>query len=219
MKLVCISDTHEQESNVSLPEGDVLIHAGDITKKGSLTALYKFCAWVKDQPFKHKVVICGNHDFCFQNPNAEEAVATMKQFGITYLQDSSIEIDGITFWGAPWQPWFHDWAFNVPRGPEIAAKWAAIPDNTQVLITHGPPFGILDCLLEDNPFFPAEKLGCEDLLEKISSLPKLKAHIFGHIHSGHGTMKGPNDVMFVNAAICGDVHYHKAVNQSIVNDI
>lgn len=220
MKIVAISDTHEQHKQITIPECDILIHAGDITKKGSLVALYEFCAWMKDQPAKHKCLIYGNHELGFSyGPKREEALATPKQFGITYLENSSVEIDGIKFYGSPVQPWFHDWEWNVHRGPDIAKIWAAIPEDTQVLITHGPPFGVLDSLAEDNPFFPAEKLGCEDLLERITNLPKLKAHIFGHIHSGHGTMKGPNNVTFVNASICDDVHHHKAVNKPIVIDI
>jgi Icc-related predicted phosphoesterase len=220
MRIVAISDTHEQEDNITLPEGDMLVCAGDITKKGSLAALYKFCAWMKAQDFKHKVMIYGNHEIGFSyGPKREEALATPKQFGITYLENSSVEIEGIKFYGSPVQPWFHDWEWNVHRGPDIARVWEAIPDDTQVLITHGPPFGILDSLLEEHPFFPAEKLGCEDLLNRINQLSELKAHIFGHIHSGHGILVGPKGVQFINAAICGDVYRHTAVNDPIVIDI
>jgi len=220
MKIVCISDTHEQHEQIIIPECDVLVHAGDITKKGSLIALYEFCAWMKKQPAKYKCIIYGNHEIGFsRGPKREEALATPKQFGITYLENSSTEIEGIKFYGSPVQPWFHDWEWNVHRGPDIARVWEAIPDDTQVLITHGPPFGILDSLLEEHPFFPAEKLGCEDLLNRVNQLSKLKAHIFGHIHSGHGSLVGSKGIQFINAAICDDVYKHVAVNKPIVFDI
>ncbi len=198
MKLVCISDTHEQEEQVSLPEGDVLIHAGDITYRGDLAKLAKFTAWMKEQPFQHKIVISGNHDFCFQNNNRDIAVNRCREAGLIYLQDSGVEIDGLLFWGSPWQPWFHNWAFNLARGKAIASRWALIPDETNILITHGPVMNVLD---EAPRIGSVEHVGCQDLADRIVNLPNLKAHICGHIHNGYGQMTLAN-VQFVNAAIC-----------------
>lgn len=199
MKLVCISDTHEREERIALPEGDVLIHAGDISHHEGILALRNFLEWMKDQPFQHKIMIAGNHDFYFENEERPEAVQLCKEAGVTYLQDSSIQIDGINFWGSPWQPWFYDWAFNAHRGEDIAQHWKKIPDDTNVLITHGPVKGILD----EAPigFGKFEHVGCVDLADRISNLPNIKAHICGHIHNGYGHMQIAG-VHFVNACIC-----------------
>lgn len=200
LKLVCISDTHEKQEQLVLPEGDVLIHAGDLTNQGTIPALTKVAAWFEKQNFKHKVVICGNHDFCFQNRNHDTAVKLFADAGVTYLQDSEVIIDGVKFYGSPWQPWFMDWAFNLKRGKLLAEKWAKIPDDTNVLITHGPPFMIHD-LAPSSFYKPEENTGCQDLLNRISQLNDLKVHVFGHIHNGYGTTKhGP--CTFVNAATC-----------------
>lgn len=215
MKIVSISDTHEKHLNVNLPEGDVLIHAGDITKNGSIPAIARFAEWMRQQDFKHKIVISGNHDFCFQNENYNIATSLLREAGITYLQDSETVIDGVKFWGAPWQPWYHSWAFNLPRGKDIAEKWSFIPDDTNVLITHGPPYKILDRVLVQgiNPSFD---VGCEDLLNRINELKSLKAHIFGHIHNGYGQLN-VGGVKFVNAAICTEEY--QATNSPIIIEV
>ena len=201
MRIVCISDTHIQH-RFTIPDGDVLIHAGDGTSKGNWREIATWFSWLALQPHRHKVVIAGDHDFMFERE--PEAVQGLLPHGITYLQDSGIEIEGIKFWGSPWQPWFFDWAFNLPRGQRLAEKWAQIPDDTQVLITHGPPHGILDRL----PGPKREKVGCEALLERIHTLPRLRLHIFGHIHHSYGKVQR-NGVKFVNASIC-DERYRAA---------
>ena len=217
MKLVCISDTHERLARMQhkVPDGDVLVHAGDLTMRGSIPALEKEAEWFKSQPHKHKVVIAGNHDFCFQNANHNKAVKIFEDAGVTYLQDSSVTIDGVKFYGSPWQPWFHNWAFNLQRGKDIAIQWAKIPDDTNVLITHGPPHKILD-LVEGSLYRPAENVGCEDLLNRINQLKNLKYHIFGHIHLCHGTQK-VGDVTFVNASTCTE--QYEALNEPIVVEV
>lgn len=199
MKIVAISDTHERHQFVHLPEGDILIHAGDSTFKGELTAVSKFAHWMGQQPFKHKIVIAGNHELSFADPvQAPIMINFLKEAGCVYLQDSSIEIDGQLFYGSPWQPRFYDWAFNVDRGPQIAKKWAAIPEETNVLITHGPPYGILDGTIR------AGSQGCKDLAERIAELKNLKAHIFGHLHHDGGKLTEEYGVKYANASICTD---------------
>jgi Icc-related predicted phosphoesterase len=204
MKIVSISDTHEQAHMIHLPPGDVLVHAGDITNRGSIPKLGEFTAWLKKQPHKHKVVICGNHDFCFENANHDVAVNMIHEAGAIYLQDSGTTIEGVNFWGSPHQPWFHNWAFNVQRGPNIAKKWALIPDDTHVLITHGPPRGILDLVEEDFGYTKHE--GCQDLLDRTFHLTQLKLHVFGHLHFNGGKTVKAHGKTFVNAAICDDRH-------------
>lgn len=177
MKLTFISDTHSKHDAIKLGRGDVLIHCGDISKNGSLEDIKRFAAYLKKQEFSHKLVIAGNHDFCFEDERKFEAEDILKQCGIIYLNDSGVEIDGMKFWGSPVQPEFFNWAFNRRRGEEIKKYWDLIPNDTDILITHGPPFEILDECAD------GQKVGCEDLLNRIQKL-KLKVHAFGHIHEG-----------------------------------
>jgi len=193
---------------VEVPDGDVLIHAGDMTGRGSLDDIEMFAEWFGMFPHKHKIMVAGNHDWCFARENVrEDAIYAVEQV-CTYLEDSSITIEGVKFYGAPWQPEFFDWAFNVPRGPELAAIWDKIETDTNVLITHGPPYKILD-------WCPGGHVGCADLLARIQSLPELKYHIFGHIHESYGVEKFL-DVTYINASNCtGD---YRPNNPAIVFD-
>ncbi|MCU0866457.1 MAG: metallophosphoesterase, partial [Planctomycetes bacterium] len=127
----------------------------------------------------------------------------------TYLEDSEVTVDGVRIWGSPWQPWFYDWAFNLERGPAIAAKWDRIPAGIDVLVTHGPPAGILDRTDQ------GDAVGCADLLAAVRRVrPKL--HVFGHIHEAYGTLE-QDGVRFVNASNCS-VRY-RPVQPPIVVDL
>jgi len=192
MKIVCISDTHSLHDLVTIPEGDMLIHAGDMTNRGSIKDLVKFNNWIKVLPHKYKIIIAGNHDFCWEKDHALSRAVLNES--IVYLIDNMITIEDINIYGSPWQPRFFDWAFNVDRGTCLKAKWDKIPMHTDILITHGPPKNILDKCERDN------RVGCEDLLNRINEV-KPKYHIFGHIHEGYGT-KEKNNITFVNASIC-----------------
>ena len=193
MRIVCVSDTHGWHRDLAVPDGDLLVHAGDITRKGELDTVEDFDRWLGSLPHRHKVVICGNHDFCFQEqPTAARGRIT----NAVYLEDSSATVRGLTVYGSPWQPWFGGWAFNLPRGPELTAVWAKIPAGTDVLVTHGPPAGILDCTHR------GECVGCADLLDRVMEVrPRL--HVFGHIHEAAGRFD-LDGVTFVNASVYRD---------------
>lgn len=196
MKIVAISDTHNLHEYVKdMPQADVLIHTGDSTMGGSIQELERYILWLGKTPYKRKVVIAGNHDFGFNNGNREAVERMLQIAGVDYLRDSAVEIDGVKFWGAPWTPWFHDWAFNLARGEEIMRKWELIPEDTNVLLTHGPPFGILDYAKR------GLNVGCEMLLERTMKLKQLKYHVFGHIHEAYGMVE-KNGTTFVNACTC-----------------
>lgn len=198
MKIVTISDTHNKHQYLQLPEGDVLIHAGDATSMGSVAEVEAFANWFNAQPFTNKLFIPGNHDWLFQRDFAKaEAMFT----GVQVLHERAVTIDGIKFYGAAWQPEFCNWAFNVPRGAASAANWAKIPDDTNVLITHGPPYGTLDLIHTGG--LSLESVGCEALTERIKTLPQLAVHIFGHIHDSHGSVVKDN-VAYVNASFLND---------------
>jgi Icc-related predicted phosphoesterase len=194
VKIVCISDTHlaHTKHHIEVPDGDVLIHAGDATFNGTHVEVAAFSDWFASHPHRHKLFVPGNHDRGF-----EIAEGLMRRYldpGITYLRDSGVEIDGLKFWGSPWQPEFCSWAFNLPRGKRLAEKWAMIPDNTDVLITHGPPMGVLDRVWMDG------HVGCKDLMNRVLQV-KPALHVFGHIHVGYG-IKKVGDTIFANAATC-----------------
>ncbi len=210
MRLVCISDTHETWEDIDLPDGDVLIDAGDSTYMGTAATLRLYNAWLGRQKHKHKVIIAGNHDWLYEkDPTLAQSIIT----NAIYLQDSGVTIDGINFWGSPVQPWFHSWAFNRGRGPAIRKHWDLIPANTNVLITHGPPYKIGDTVYRRG--IPYDAVGCADLAEVVR-LIKPQVHVFGHIHSGHG-LYDIDGVKYANAAIC-DENYHPT-NKAIVIDI
>lgn len=190
LRLVIVSDTHGFH-DAALPDGDVLIHAGDGCKRGTIDEAKAWLDALRRQPHPHKLVIAGNHDRCFE---ATPELARPLTHGLTYLQDDETTIAGLRFWGAPWQPWFLSWAFNLQRGAEIAQKWALIPADTDVLITHGPPHGILDRTYDGRP------VGCEALRQVVDRIAP-RVHVFGHIHEAYGThVEGRT--LFVNASIC-----------------
>lgn len=206
MRLVCISDTHSMHRQVSVPDGDVLIHAGDCLGVGTLEELEDLDNWFSEQPHRHKILIAGNHDWCLQDEPADAEALIMNA---TYLRDSGTEIEGHKFWGSPWTPVFFDWAFNLARGPAIAERWAQIPSDTDVLITHGPPAGILDQV--NNSL----AVGCNDLTWELERLA-VKLHVFGHIHESYG-QQTLNNCLYVNASTC--TGRYKPLNPPVVVDI
>jgi predicted phosphodiesterase len=208
MRLVIASDTHSLHDAVTVPDGDVFIHAGDLTNVGELAEIRDVGKWLRRLPHRHKIVIAGNHDFGFEREPALAQKLIGTGDGISYLQDSAITIGRVHFWGSPWQPWFYDWAFNLQRGAEIARKWNLIPRDTNVLITHGPPMAILDCA-------HGEHLGCADLWKRVTDIAP-KIHVFGHIHEGSG-VEERDGTTYVNASIC-DAQYNP-VNPCRVVDI
>lgn len=209
MRLVIISDTHEQEDKIVLPEGDVLIHCGDITYKGSISAITKFSEWLDRQKFAKKCIILGNHDL-FEFRNQHIPAQVLNKPGVHFLHNSGVEIDGVKFWGSPYSPRFFDWAWNVDRGSDIAKIWAQIPDDTNVLITHGPQLKVLDEVPR------GENVGCRDLSNRINELKVLKVFCFGHIHNSSGVVKN-NRVWCVNASICDE--QYRPTNPPRVIDI
>ena len=200
-RIVCISDTHNCNEQISVPDGDWLIHAGDATIRGTIPEIAAFNEWVAALPHKIKIFVAGNHDWLFETNNSY--ARRMLDDSIIYLQDSATEIEGLKIYGSPWQPRFFDWAFNLMRGAELAEKWKLIPGDVDILVTHCPPNGILD---EVPRKYWTENTGCEELrkrVEEIAARGKLKLHVFGHIHCGYGTSENFG-VRFVNACNCDE---------------
>jgi Icc-related predicted phosphoesterase len=200
-KITFISDTHNKHKHLTskgmgniLGSGDILVHAGDSTSMGQKHEIEQFLKWFSNTDFEHKIFIAGNHDFGFEKET--DIDQQFKDLGVTYLFDNDVTINGIKFYGSPWQPEFYNWAFNLPRGEELAAKWEKIPDDVDILITHGPAYGILD-------YAPiGGHVGCEELYRKIVEV-KPKIHVCGHIHDSYG-QKTMGGIEFLNASTLND---------------
>ena len=219
MRLVCVSDLHGLYPGITLPEGDVLVCAGDFTNYGELVQLEGFLFWVTNHHFSKRIVIAGNHDFCFEDSLRLYSKERLQDSGVTYLEASECEFGGIKFYGSPCTPKFFNWAFMLNSDQEAKKHWDLIPEDVQVLITHGPPYGILDRVakrpLKDPPEV-GDRAGDKHLAKRITKLPKLKAHIFGHLHLENG-IEVINNTTYVNASICDE--FYRPIRKPIVLDI
>jgi len=222
IRFVCISDTHETtESLKPIPDGDVLIHAGDFTYHGKPHAVREFNDWLGTLHHPVKIVIAGNHDITFDvdyynkknfyGREKHDAISTKNLLtNCIYLEDSEVTIYGIRIYGSPWQPDFCDWAFNAYGEEAIKKYWDLIPTGIDILITHGPPLthcGIVLPLGND--------AGCPQLLKAVDRT-KPKVHVFGHIHEGYGVDNDHNTV-FINASSLNGSY--KPTNHPIVFDL
>lgn len=194
-RVVCTADIHEHLPEI--PECDLLLIAGDVSfaLKGDLASEHAFlegpfAEWLERVPTAETVLIAGNHD------QSIEAWGMPAGLRCHYLEDAGAELCGLKVWGTPWQPWFYDWAFNLQRGAEIAAKWALIPENVDVLVTHGPPANYGD------KCYDGRRVGCEDLLHELSRV-KPRLHLFGHIHEDKGEWElGPTRIVNCTTSEC-----------------
>ena len=188
VRIVAMADTHLYHRSLRVPDGDLLVHAGDLCRRGTLAELAIATDWLHELPHRHKIVVAGNHDWPLQT-TGNEARALLGD-DIVYLEEQGATVLDLRIWGSPWQPEFFGWAFNLPRGPALAEKWAAIPMDLDVLITHGPPRGIGDRVSSTR----AE--GDDDLLERVR-IVRPRLHLFGHIHEDGGVWDR-DGTMFAN---------------------
>ena len=228
IRFVCISDTHTSADEIKIPEGDVLIFSGDFSYSGKLSEVEKFKSFLLSIPHKYKVVIAGNHDLSFdkikyqnlrKHPKLKmvypESNEDFKNSfingveGLIYLENSSINLFGYNIYGSPFTPIYYNWAFMKPDS-DLVAIWKEIPDDTDILITHGPPKFVGD-LTYRNIY-----AGSLTLLEEIQQRIKPKFHVFGHIHEGYGVYSD-GATTFINCAIM-NVDYNP-VNSPIVFDL
>lgn len=212
MKITFISDTHTKHDQITqdLPGGELLIHAGDFMNTGyHLNEAVEFLEWFNglDQ-YTHKVFIAGNHDRLFEN-KPEEVKDLLEQYkNINYLQDEELKLyydgpngdhpeDNVLIYGSPWQPEFYDWAFNLPRrGEKLVEIWNKIPKPSDIVVTHGPRYGVLDYA----PY--GGNVGCEELDFTLKQNPP-KIHVCGHIHGGYG-YKFDGQTHHINASVLND---------------
>lgn len=213
MRLILLSDTHTLHRVVKVPDGDVVIHCGDFSN-GDVVSAADFVMWFERLPHKRKILIAGNHDrLCETIPDVWRSILSHQGPSIIYLEGDSVEIKGIRFWGSPYTPEFFDWAFNVKRGL-LHEHWDKIPNNTDVLITHGPAYGILD-IPQTTIIGQKDHCGCKELSEAIKRV-KPKLHAFGHIHYSYGMHAG-KDTASANVSICGE--NYKPTRQPFIYDL
>ena len=209
MIITLISDTHNKHKQIQdLPGGDLLIHAGDISSMGHKHEIQQFCKWFDSLTnYTSVVFIAGNHDLGFEKRPEESMEIVNSYKWITYLQDNHLSFGPdmetlVKIYGSPWQPEFHNWAFNLPKnGLELDQKWNDIPEDTDILITHGPAFGYCDKVIGQY-----ENLGCQLLTNRIKTI-KPKIHVCGHIHSGYGYVFD-GDTHFFNASVLDEQYQY-----------
>ena len=181
MKILHLADTHNCHHRLrDLPEADVVVHSGDFCMVGSEQEAIDFLNWFCNLPYRHKIFICGNHDDCLYDANIDGLDAN-----VHFLSNSGIEMDGVKFYGVPM--FIEDCITD-----RQSRNYASIPDDTDVLITHSPAYGI-------HEFYDGINYGSEEILSRISEL-HLKAHLFGHIHAQHGVAE-QNGIIFSNGSI------------------
>lgn len=189
--VVCVSDTHNTQP--ALPEGDVLVHAGDLTQSGTYEELCAVLVWLSAQPHPIKIVVAGNHDILLDSKQdaignrivsttdpskSPEALRAALPWGdVIYLQNEETTVTcpngrRLRVYGSPYSPRYGNWAFQYPKPEDIWRN--TVPDNTDILVTHGPPRGHLDL-----------NLGSVHLLRELWRVRPL-LHVFGHIHEGAG---------------------------------
>lgn len=211
VRFVCFSDTHSQTRKIPasmIPPGDVMIHAGDWTYRGGAKEVQDFSTWLGTLPYKHKIVIAGNHDITFEDdyydrfwrryhdtPEDTSKLRAILSSNCTYLEDSEVTVEGVRIYGTPWQPEFCNWAFNVQCPKECKKVWEKIPIGIDVLISHGPTYKNGDLTVGGS------RAGCKELLETIQTRLKPAAHVCGHIHEGYG-VTSDDRTTYINASNC-----------------
>uniref|UniRef100_A0A914VWY4 Calcineurin-like phosphoesterase domain-containing protein n=1 Tax=Plectus sambesii TaxID=2011161 RepID=A0A914VWY4_9BILA len=227
VRFVCISDTHEQLGKIihRIPDGDILIHAGDFTDHGDLGEVAKFNSELAKLPHKHKLVVAGNHEIGFEVGEKIESKRSigLKMLGMsygfellsncTYLCDKEVKIYGLKIYGAPWHP-MPGYSFFRSRGQQLLNKWNQIPRDTDVLITHTPPLGHGD--YANWRIYDGMLSGCAELLNTVEKRVKPQYHVFGHIHDQHGATTN-GETTFINASICD--HLHRCPYDPIIFDV
>lgn len=215
MKIWCISDTHCKHSWLDVPEVDMIIHAGDASNTKDISfndaEMREFLQWYESLNIKYKIFVPGNHD-----TSIERKFHKFEDYpNIKFLIHNSISIEGINIFGSPYTPSFGSgWAYNVARH-KIFNYWDNLSDNIDILVTHGPPKGILDLTIRNG----VKQCGDKVLLNKIEVI-KPKYHIFGHIHNEHNVYNSgicrPNgyNTTFINASV-NNLDY-KIVNNGII---
>lgn len=217
LRLVFISDTHGYHKSLNIPQCDLLICSGDLSFRGEIEIFKSFDEWIKNlkdnKTIRECIVIPGNHDLStdpkflrYYQPNFRDFFQNSK-----LLIDQSFQFEELNIYGSPQTPEFCGWGHSYSNSREANQIWSKIPDNTNLLITHGPPYSILDAV-----YYDQRNVGCMELYLKVTQLNNLAVHSFGHIHEQYG-FKKVGDTLFINASSC-TLKYHP-YNKPIVADL
>lgn len=226
MRVVFLSDTHTRHKSLTskLPEGDCIVFGGDFMSSGWYESeVHDFIEWLKGLNYKYKIVVAGNHDrFCEAFPSYQIKDMFEKYYddGVRYVQDEEIEIEGLKIFGTPYQPFFCNWAFNIKDSDELSEIYDKIPEGLDILITHCPPYDILDKSHKPNfhNMTGESPLGSKELKNRLESMEKPpRYHIFGHIHGDGGKTLKVGETTYINASVCDEEY--KPVNPIVVLDI
>ena len=219
MKVCAISDVHCKWSKVIIPDCDLLISAGDYSFLGEPHVVKDFHKWLNKQPAKHIISLQGNHEKGVEkNFELSKQVALEACPRVHFIEEGLIEIEGTKIWLSAIQPFFCNWAYNRYPGQDIQKHWDRIPHGMDIIVTHGPCYGILDWVPEFNipkGEMDVRHVGCPQLLKKVFEV-KPKAHICGHIHESYGEVH-QSGIHFINSSICNEDY--KAVNAPIIFEI
>lgn len=206
MKIIAISDVHAKWQGLKIPECDILISAGDYSFRGEPRLVKEFHTWLNQQDAGHIISVQGNHEVLVERDfQTAKDLALSVCPAVHFMDEGLVEVEGLKIWCSAWTPWFHDWAWNAHRGDVIKRHWDLIPDDVDILVTHGPPYMILDELENPDGSPSGKHVGCMDLYKRITELKKLQVHIFGHIHCGYG-QKHIDGVSYYNASICDETY-------------
>lgn len=197
-KIVFISDTHGKHDNINIPACDFLCHCGDFTNLGKDGEIKNFCDWLSSlHHVRHKIVICGNHELGFNKYPDPKKKKLLKRSCI-YLENSGIEIEGVKFWGTPNTLKFFNWEFMYDENT-LKQIFDKIPEDINILLSHGPPFSILDLNMR------GDRCGSVSLLNRMQQI-NYDIVAFGHIHPSYGIKYNYDDnQVYINASICNDV--------------
>lgn len=215
MQVLAISDTHGLHHSIwekvleqiDPAEFDMIVHSGDISSMGETAQVMSFMEWFGNLPFKNKVFILGNHEVLIEDNQTEELIRKVASTypNTHFLHHETVEIEGFKIFGSPYTPYFKGWAYNVDRR-DLHNYWDEIPLDVDLIITHGPPFGLGDAV----GYKKTMRCGDIALLNKINEIlywsKKNIVHQFGHIHDSKGSYQlqdSPN-IQFVNASCLTD---------------
>lgn len=223
-KVTFISDTHTRHNHINLEGGDILCFSGDFMSAGyNITEVFDFLDWFRKQPYKYKICVAGNHDrYCEAFPTYQIKDMFEKYYdeGVRYIQDEEIEVDGLKIYGTPYQPYFFNWAFNVKDSGKLTVIFSQIPENLDILITHCPPYDILD--KSHRPGYenttgesPLGSKELSDVLGQMENPPRY--HCFGHIHGDGGKTQTVGKTTYINASVCDEGY--KPTNKIITLEI
>lgn len=218
VKIVAISDVHTKFKDIKIEDCDILISAGDYSFHGYDDEVRLFHEWLDKQPATHVVSVQGNHEVYVEADfNKAKSIALKACPRVHFIDEGLITLEGINIFGSAITPYFFNWAWNRFRGEDIKVHWDRIPEETDILVTHGPVYNILDEIVYRPGMSDQDMhVGCADLLNRVKELKQLKLHICGHIHNSYG-QENHYGIKFVNASICDEKY--QPVNRPIIIEI